>query len=340
MIGRTFGRLTVILEEGRSKNGSITYLCSCSCGNQVIVAGTDLRNGGKKSCGCLKKEREKDFGKLKFLDLTGEVINGIKIIKEAGRDNKNKVKWLCICPECGEEFVTLSSSLVNSSVKRCPKCSKEDRVKRMREITINRREELETSIIGNQYGNLIVTEKSLKKNKAGKSLWICLCTACGNTTELSLSQLKYRKTCGCIRPNTKHGLKNHRLYHIWGGMKARCNNPNSNCYKDYGERGISVCDEWNNNFVSFYEWAVSHGYKDDLTIERVNVNKGYEPSNCTWIPKSEQPNNTRKTKRITCNGETLNIAQWAKKLKVSRYAVEKSLKSNNLKGLIAESHKN
>lgn len=339
MIGRTFGRLTVISEAGRSKNGSITYLCSCSCGNQVIVAGTDLRNSRKRSCGCLKKEQEKEFGKLKFLDLTGEVINGIKVIKEAGRDNKNKVKWLCICPECGEEFITLSSSLVNSSVKRCPKCSKRDRSERMREIAINRREKLKENIIGNKYGDLIILEKSTRKNTTGKSLWVCLCTACGHKTELSLSQLKYRKTCGCIKPNTKHGLKNHRLYHIWGGMKARCNNPNSENYKNYGERGISICNEWFSDFKTFYDWAMSHGYEDTLTIERIDVNGNYCPENCTWIPQSEQGNNTRRNVKITYKGETLNKNQLAKKLGIPRYIIEEGLRNNNLEGSLTKKRK-
>ena len=100
MIGRTFGRLTVISEEGRSKNGSITYLCSCSCGNQVIVKGTALRSGNNSSCGCLKKEL---LSKKSVKDLTGMIINGIKVIKEAGRTKAQKVKWLCVCPECGKE---------------------------------------------------------------------------------------------------------------------------------------------------------------------------------------------------------------------------------------------
>lgn len=93
---------------------------------------------------------------------------------------------------------------------------------------------------------------------------------------------------------TKHNLSNHRLYNIWANMKNRCNNKESKNYKNYGGRGISVCDEWINNFILFYNWSLENGYKNDLTIDRINHFGNYEPSNCRWVNREVQNQNTRK----------------------------------------------
>jgi len=91
----------------------------------------------------------------------------------------------------------------------------------------------------------------------------------------------------------KHGGCDTRLYRIWVNMKARCNNPNRDAYKNYGGRGVRVCEQWNHDFVAFRDWAVTNGYTDELTIEREDNDSDYEPSNCTWIPRGEQTYNRR-----------------------------------------------
>lgn len=111
---------------------------------------------------------------------------------------------------------------------------------------------------------------------------------------------------------------NKRLYSIWHNMKSRCYYRKSEKYKDYGGRGIIVCDEWRNNFQAFYDWAMSHGYADDLTIDRKDVNGNYEPSNCRWVTQKEQHNNTRKNHYITYNGETKTAAEWARQYGIHR----------------------
>lgn len=98
------------------------------------------------------------------------------------------------------------------------------------------------------------------------------------------------------------GLKKDRLYQIWKNMKSRCNNPNVPAYKNYGGRGISVCEEWE-LFIPFMKWALSNGYTDDLTLDRKDNNVGYFPDNCRWIPKSEQAKNRRNI--IVVEGKTL-----------------------------------
>lgn len=114
-----------------------------------------------------------------------------------------------------------------------------------------------------------------------------------------------------------------RLYRIFDHMKQRCYNKNNNRYKHYGGRGIVVCDEWNSDFDVFYNWAYENGYDDTLTIDRIDVNGNYEPSNCRWITNLEQQNNKRNNVLLTYNGKTQTMAQWARELNINRYTVIK-----------------
>lgn len=107
-----------------------------------------------------------------------------------------------------------------------------------------------------------------------------------------------------------HGKCNTRIYHTYKHMKQRCYNKNCKDFKDYGGRGITICDEWLNDFMAFYNLAYENGYKDTLTIDRIDNNKGYEPSNCRWISNQEQQNNKRNNVLLTYNGKTQTMAQW------------------------------
>ena len=94
-------------------------------------------------------------------------------------------------------------------------------------------------------------------------------------------------------------------------MKNRCFNSKYHLFKNYGGRGITICKEWKNDFVKFYNWSMANGYKDDLTIDRINVNGNYEPSNCRWATKLQQQRNTTRLRKITYKNETHCISEWA-----------------------------
>ena len=183
---------------------------------------------------------------------------------------------------------------------------------------------------GNTYGHLTVLnyDKTIK----GHKYYLCKCD-CGKIKSISGSHLSTgsSKSCGCkvaektIERNTTHSLSKTRLYHIWIGMKERCLNPNSHAFKNYGGRGIHICNEWLNDFVEFYKWSIANGYSDDLTIERIDVNGNYEPQNCTWISLSEQNKNKRNVIYITINGITKSITKWADDSPVNLVTIYKRL---------------
>lgn len=174
-------------------------------------------------------------------------------------------------------------------------------------------------ITGNRYGKLVVIERA-DSIVPGVTVWKCLCD-CGNYTVVRGGNLKSGavKSCGCTHHQKANTIRkqNLRLYGIYHKMRSRCNNPNCPAYKDYGERGISVCAEWDSSFSVFFEWAMESGYADTLTIERIDVNGNYCPENCKWITKSEQANNRRTCKLFTYNGKTQNLAQWCNELNLS-----------------------
>jgi len=143
--------------------------------------------------------------------------------------------------------------------------------------------------------------------------WTCQCE-CGTVKLVrdDLLQNGGSTSCGCSRWGRQaesHGQSKTPLYRVWDTMWARCNNPKNQRYKNYGARGIKVCDEWV-LFSTFATWAKSSGYEDGLTIERRDNDGNYTPENCTWIPKRQQRRNTQKTIRITAWGETKSLPEW------------------------------
>lgn len=144
---------------------------------------------------------------------------------------------------------------------------------------------------------------------------ICKC-CCGTIKSVLLENLitGKSKSCGCKKYKYKN--KNKRLYNIWKGIKVRCLCKTNNRYKYYGGRGIKICDEWKNDFISFQEWSINNGYKDNLTIDRIDVNGNYEPNNCRWVNNIIQSNNCRTNIYFTLNGNTQTLKQWCREYNI------------------------
>lgn len=235
-----------------------------------------------------------------FIDLTGQTFGKWKVEGYVETDIRRKTIWSCRC-DCGTVRNVYGSNLRNGLSTSCGCNGLEN-------------------LVGRTFGDLTVIEFV---RVVGKEIseWRCQC-ACGNTCvrkRNSLTSNDGRKhTCGCHKKNvassrfTTHGGSTSRIYRVWAGMLTRCFNPNEECYKYYGGRGITVCDEWREDFATFRDWAMKNGYADDLTIERVRVNESYRPDNCTWIPQAEQMSNTRVNLLITAFGETKPCSKWVK----------------------------
>lgn len=206
------------------------------------------------------------------------------------------------------------------------------------------------NITNQRFGNLTVLRQSANMNK--KTAWECLCD-CGNVVTVTTSNLTCNriKSCGCmkkellIKRNSTHNQRNTHLYEVWKSIKQRCKNPQSYAYKNYGGRGITICKEWNNDFKAFSDWSYANGYttenrtseKTKLTIDRINNDGNYEPSNCRWVTRSHQCKNKRNNKVILYHGKSLCLVDWCKELnlhyttisgRISRgWSIEKSFET-------------
>lgn len=185
------------------------------------------------------------------------------------------------------------------------------------------------NLIGETFGRLtVISLKGLDKHHS--RLWECKCT-CGKTSYVRSADLMSGKvvSCGCYSRDmareraTKHLMCDSRLYCIYNNMKTRCYRKNAKHYSNYGGRGITICDEWREDFSNFVKWASASGYSDDLTIERVDVNKGYSPDNCTWIPLNKQAINRTTTHYVTYKGTKMPLSYLAEKVGLARSTIRK-----------------
>ena len=190
-------------------------------------------------------------------------------------------------------------------------------------------------LTGLRFGRLTATKPDGRSND-GKVIWLCRCD-CGTYTKVKSTLLRsgHTRSCGCfqkekvaefnIMTKTTHHAKNTRLYGEWRGMKCRCAATSGEKFKYYGERGITVCDEWAESFEAFRDWALANGYRDDLTLDRIDNDGPYSPENCHWVTMKEQNNNRRINRYVTYNGETHTLAQWAELTGISASTIGKRL---------------
>lgn len=189
-------------------------------------------------------------------------------------------------------------------------------------------------LTGSKYGKLTVINKNgfTDKNKFGyrHAIWHCLCD-CGNYVDRTTDVLKRgHSSCGCsnkenlermAKKNITHNASKTGAYRSYKAMMGRCYREKDIHFNAYGKRGITVCEEWKGNPKSFIEWAMKNGWKEHLTLERIDNNKGYSADNCCWIIKEMQPKNKRQNIMITYDGETLCAEDWSKKTGINAQAI-------------------
>ena len=201
-------------------------------------------------------------------------------------------------------------------------------------------------LTGKRFGKLTII-KRLESSKSGhSSMWQCKCD-CGTITKVSRNNLMngHTKSCGCLKHESRvrtHGKSKNRLYYVWRDMLNRCFNESVPDYHSYGGRGITVCDEWKDDFQSFYDWAMENGYDETakrgaFTLDRIDVEKDYEPSNCRWVDVKLQQNNRRNNVIIEYDGCSYTLAQLSeltgipyktlhKRIRVLNWDIEKAIK--------------
>lgn len=239
-------------------------------------------------------------------DLTGRKFGMLSVISLNGRDKGGRAMWLCRC-DCGEEIIAEGHNLQVGHTTSCG--------------CIKYTEKYGKDILGVKFGRAIAMRQYSDDNKG--TMIECLCD-CGTIFSAHRYSLLSGNTlsCGCyhkeksIEASFKHGMTGTRMHDIWSGLKSRCSLKTNYGYKNYGGRGISVCDEWlaDDGFLSFYDWSINNGYAESLTIDRIDNSLGYTPENCRWVDMEVQCNNTRKNLHIEYKGESKTLAQWVKYL--------------------------
>lgn len=189
-----------------------------------------------------------------------------------------------------------------------------------------------SDLIDRHFGRLTVIDYAgvhVSPGGTKRKMWKCKCE-CGNVTTVNTSNLLNgsTKSCGCWKyqkmkeNNTIHNGSHDRLYGIWKGMKRRCNSCKDSHYESYGGKGIKVCDEWN-DYANFKKWAYANGYDDsaeygDCTIDRIDNNGDYSPSNCRWVNRTIQANNTSRNRYVEFQGRRLTIAEFARAMNIDK----------------------
>ncbi len=302
LTGNKFGSLTVIkrAETHTKPSGQKVSMweCLCDCGEKTIVSHGNLKSGNVKTCG----NRQNHRPQREYEDLTGKRFGKLVVIGKGDdyvtKDGFHRRRWKCKC-DCGNEISVIENNLKNKKGCGCTRYP---------------------DLTGKRFGKLVVLEKhgsQVAKCGSSNAIWKCRCD-CGNITFAMSSNLKkgHTQSCGCWKSESQitHGMTGTRIYRIWNDMRTRCYQKSHRSYDDYGGRGITVCEEWKNSSDSFIEWAFSSGYQENLTLDRIDTNGNYEPSNCRWVTRKEQCNNTRRNVFLEYKGKRKTVSQWAEEL--------------------------
>lgn len=182
-------------------------------------------------------------------------------------------------------------------------------------------------LTGERFGNLTVIERDINNAKSGNARWVCKCD-CGNMVTVIGSHLRsgHTKSCGCKKiGEISKGRSKERLYRIWTRMHKRCENKKDEHYKWYGANGVKVCEKWS-DYDIFKEWALKHGYAQDLSIDRINVHGNYCPENCRWTTMKKQANNKTNNRIVSIDDQKYTVSELADKLHIQPYTIYNQLK--------------
>lgn len=298
LTGKRFGMLTAIRYDiSRSKESKASiWEVKCDCGNTTYVTASNLTGGIATSCGCKRKM----YSKSQIKDEIGKTYGDITVIK-MNIDETHKygtVMFDCLC-SCGNMTTVRGSELRNGTIKTCGKCPK------ILDLT------------GQTYGRLYVEELDRMDEKDG-AIWKCTCT-CGNIVYVPTKYLRsgVKRSCGCLQRDElksrgKLGIYYNELKSKYNGIISRCTNPNDTAYKDYGGRGIKVCDRWlgEDGLKNFY-YDMIDGFEPGLTVDRINVNGNYSPENCRWLDRKGQQYNKRSNVYVDYYGKKICLSELA-----------------------------
>lgn len=266
----------------------------------------------------------------KMIDLTGEKFGKLTVLRKTKNNKNGRVTWECRC-DCGNMCYVSSDCLRRKNGTKSCGCVSLERIK-----NLNKGKSRKKDITGQRFGRLTVI--SFSHRNGAKLYWKCRCD-CGKEIITRGDGLKsgHTNSCGCynreILKNAKwnetHGKSRTKIHGIWFNMKRRCYDPNSDEYPNYGGRGIEICPEWlgEHGAENFIKWAYSTGYDEnaefgECTIDRIDTNGNYEPSNCRWSTMKEQGNNKRNNRYITHNGETKTLTQWCEYYRLPYHTVK------------------
>lgn len=261
-------------------------------------------------------------------NLVGQRFQYLVVIRKCGTRGHISL-WECKC-DCGNTVVRDAGTLKRNNVSSCGCMRGKSQI---------------IDLTGMTFGWLTVLHRDEDQNEKRRIYWICECK-CGKVKSIRGADLKNGKTlsCGCyheleVSNRVKiTGMSHTKIHRIHHEMKQRCNNPNNKAFANYGGRGIRVCDEWNDRygFKAFYEWALTHGYKEGLSIERKDVNGNYEPSNCMWIESKKQASNKRNNVLISYKGITHTLAQWGRITGLDTRLIKRRMRDNRLDEILGE----
>lgn len=301
LTGQKFGRLTV-LSYAETRNGRARWLCRCDCGKEKTVDTASLKSGKTKSCGCLNLEKaiERIKGKKRnAIPMIGKRFGRLVVLSEV-ESSKREKRYLCQC-DCGNKREAFGTLLRKGVVRSCG-CLQRETARKHCQSMAGRQGPRAVDLMGQKFGSLTVLEKAGKTN-TGQQKWKCICE-CGKIVSPTTAHLRDGHTisCGCLglkhatEAKITHGKTGTPLYAVHQGMKNRCNNPKVKGFKYYGAKGVKVCDEWK-DFQTFYDWAMKHGYKEGLTIDRIDPGGDYCPENCEWVTRSENSRRRHLTRK-------------------------------------------